>query len=149
MNTRLIKGVEDRTYTTSAVRDEKEKLEHILPTNHVLNFSIDRRQLARGRSTLSVPSTTGCVTIEYNTKSETSFCACGAPSNLTFTNSDGFVVHACQHLSGPDLGLLAIATASIDFLLLTEEKCLGWSSATVRSVSLEKGKTWYNIFYVH
>ena len=88
-------------------------------------------------------------TVRYDTKSDTVACAhCGSPTSSTLT-SDGNQVYVCQRLSPTDFSSLvrAVAFPRI-FSLLTNEGCLGWSSAPLDSWLFEKHaiKKWKLIY---
>jgi hypothetical protein len=151
LNTLTLKGVEERTYTTSAVNGEKtgDYFKNALSQEHIWDFSITRKNFKLAGGTLTIQLLGGSVAMTYNTKAVTTYCgACGSPTTSTLTSCEGLTLSVCQKLSVADFGLLVLATASPRILLATDEGCLGWSSATTGSLSLEKGKMWYNIFYV-
>lgn len=152
LNTKYLKGVEEHTYTTSAVNAEKTGgwFEKALPQGHILDFFITRKDFkdAPGGE-LTIPIFDSSATLAYNTSATYAYCAhCDAPTNATLTDCLGQESGVCQRISPADFGLLVLATASPRILLATDEGCLGWSSAKTGSISLEKGQTWYNTFYV-
>ncbi|MDD5710849.1 MAG: hypothetical protein PHV43_01990 [Candidatus Colwellbacteria bacterium] len=152
IDTRRLKGFEDVTRITSGVVTEKEGyyFRNASSKDYITNFSVTRDDFKKeAGGTLTVSAFDQSAILAYNTRADTISCAgCNAPTTSTLTNCRGDVFYVCQHLSSVDFCLLVLTAAFSCFLLLTDERCLGWSSKTAGSVSLEKGVSWSDYYHV-
>ena len=154
ISTGFISGHEDLVYTETLVANEKTGgyFYNTLSKNHILT-SHTRKDFKEEGGTMSIKAFDIYgpeAIVFYYTGGETVYCGnCSAPISGTLTNAYGISYNVCQHLSPADFGLLVRATSFSEiFILITDEGCLGWSSALSGSVSLLKQNKWYNHFYV-
>lgn len=150
---RLFSGYYSYTYAVTGVKMENEGWANHLEGDHFLE-TCTREKFRNNSGSISLTAAFDThgpkeeATVHYSTEGETVTCAhCGAPTNVTLT-SGGTTVYVCQNLSSTDFGSLVQAVAFPRFILVTNEYCLGWSSAPLGSYLLEKDrKTKYKIIY--
>lgn len=154
VSTTFVNGHKDIVFTETLVAMEKAGgyFYNTLSKNHILasHTRSDFREEG-GTMTLKAFDSHGSeASISYYTGGENVYCGnCNAPISGTLTSSDGVSCNVCQHLSPTDFSLLVRATGfSWIFTLITDEGCLGWSSALSGSASLFRQNKWYNYFYV-
>lgn len=144
-------GCSDYTYAVEGVKKENEGWANFLEEDHFLkSYTREDFRANSGLRTLTAFDVHGPeATVYYNTEADVVTCGhCGAPTSVSLT-SGGTKVYVCQTLSSTDFSLLVrgIAFPRI-FTLLTNEGCLGWSSAPLNSWLFEKHvlKKWKIIY---
>lgn len=151
VNTAILRGLEKRTYTTLGMNAEKtgDYFKNVLSEEHILNFSMIPKdfKISGGEATITTPW--GSAAMMFSTKNSIEACLhCKAPTSWILTDYLGRQFGVCQNISNNDFSLLVLTASSSSILLVTEDACLGYSSATTGSISFEKSRKWYDYYYV-
>lgn len=141
-----IKAIDSsRLYTTNGVARENSYWADNISEDHKLDsYAQSDFRNNGGMVQLTGPDLydDSVTTVYYNAHATTVTCeCCGIPTTATLTNAYGTTVYICQRLSSTDVGLLVWTLAFPDLKLFTHDKCLGWSSAKLGSVTVDDSNT--------
>jgi len=152
VNVKLLRGEENKIYTTREVVVENSYWGTRLPDTHIIcSYTRSDFKKTGGMVQLTGSDVYGEAfsTVFYENQDSSTACGnCDAPTSMILTDEDGTTTYACQALSGTDFGLLVSALAFPKFVLLTDEGCLGWSSASLGSLTwdLDRWMKWDDKF---
>lgn len=140
----------------TAAMELANPLGRILPSSQILSETFTAAQfLANGnQATLTASDIYGDLleaNVVFNLYGETQTCLCGVQTTVTLT-SGYTTIHVCQTIcrnipnTAADFRQLVWSIAFPELLVLvTEDACLGWSAASLNSLSLEGGSFWREI----
>jgi len=140
-------GYENNTWAVDGVRIENFGWADHINFNHILN-TYTRDSLREAKMVeLTSPIDGSTSTIIYDTVENIITCGSNnkTPVNTTLTAYPRRVTaYVCQNLSSTDLSNLIWILDVPKFILFTNEKCLGWCSASLPSFFIEKNRiiTW-------
>ena len=136
-------GYENNTWAVKGVRIENSGWADHINFNHILD-TYTRDSLREAKMVeLTSPIDGSTSTIIYNTVENIIMCGSHnkTPVNTTLTAYPRSVTaYVCQNLSSTDLSNLIWILAVPKFILFTNEKCLGWCSASLPSFFIEKNR---------
>lgn len=139
---RLFVGYENHTWAVSGVKTENSGWANHIDSSHILNtYARDSFNNNIGAVNLTSPIDGSISTVAYNVAESAMTCDKHKTFvSTTLTEYSGVAVTACQNLSTTDFGSLVWSVAVPKFILFTNEKCLGWCSASLSSFSIENKK---------